>query len=232
MAPRDLLTVLLPCALGLLLAACSSGSGPGGSRMSFASMQAINPGVEGDWIIAEYPFARNVSRRPDGSLQSLGYQIEDPQGKGRPLMLHFDETGMLVRKQYGGPLVRPPASGSVNFDISGNSQNPASKSSTSKGDRSNASYTVPGGYVSSRNLPPGHRPQGRAPVTTYGPPSSVPPVYRGSPAPPGGTGWGPNPGTPKVPPVWVTPSGTPPRPPPPPPPPQWSPSGPVPSGGR
>ena len=76
--------------------------------MTYASMQAINPGVDAEWIMAEYPFARSVKRRPDGSLESMGYWIEDPQGKNRPLMLHFDQAGVLARKQYGGPNVRPP----------------------------------------------------------------------------------------------------------------------------
>ena len=202
--------------------------------MSFASMQAINPGVEGDWVVAEYPFAKNVSRRPDGSLKSLGYQVEDPQGKGRPLMLHFDETGMLVRKQYGGPLVRPPASGSVDLDISGNR-----RKSATKGDRSNASYTVPGGYVSSRNLPPSHTGPPPPPATTYGPPASTggtampgTPPFRGTPV--GGTyptgtyptGTYPTGTYPTgTYPTGTYPTGTSPRPPPPPPPPAWPPSG-------
>jgi hypothetical protein len=96
-------------AVAWLLPACGSPGSSNPRRLSFASMQSLNPGVEGEWIVAEFPFARNVARWPDGNLKSLGYMVEDPGGKQRPLMLHFDETGMLTRKQYGGPLIRPPA---------------------------------------------------------------------------------------------------------------------------
>lgn len=105
------------CALLVLLCGCSSVASPTASTMSFAQMQALNPGVDGEWILAEYPFARDVRRRPDRSLQSMGYWVTDPQGKTRPLMLHFDETGTLLRKQYGGPLVRPPPRSDLDFDV-------------------------------------------------------------------------------------------------------------------
>jgi hypothetical protein len=81
---------------------------PGTRGLTFAQAQALNPGVDGEWILAEYPTARQVQRHPNGRLRSLGYWVEDPAGKQRPLMLHFDESGVLVRKQYGGPLIRPP----------------------------------------------------------------------------------------------------------------------------
>lgn len=76
--------------------------------MSFASMQMLNEGVDGEWILAEYPDTREVRRRPDGTLQRLTYWVNDPQGRGRGLVMHFDETGTLTRKDYGGPVVRPP----------------------------------------------------------------------------------------------------------------------------
>ncbi len=107
----------LPCllivvtALWLLcvpLVGCSAGRLPGQKSMSFAAMQMLNEGVDGDWILAEYPDARQVERRPDGSLQRLTYWVNDPQGQGRGLVMHFDETGTLTRKDYGGPVVRPP----------------------------------------------------------------------------------------------------------------------------
>jgi hypothetical protein len=90
--------------------------------MSFAHMQAINPGVDGEWIIAEYPYANGMNRRPDGSLETLAYNVTDPQGKRRKLMLHFDETSTLVRKQYAGPLVRPPPPQQTDFKILGSRQ--------------------------------------------------------------------------------------------------------------
>lgn len=92
----------------LALPACGTFASPTEQQLSYAQVQAFNPGVEGAWILSEYPNARNVSRRPDGTLRSLGYWVDDPQGRSRPLMLHFDERGILIRKEYGGPHVRPP----------------------------------------------------------------------------------------------------------------------------
>ena len=59
-------------------------------------------------IVGAYPFARDVVRRADGSICSMGFWVDDPQGRSRPLMLHFDANGILERKEYGGPHVRPP----------------------------------------------------------------------------------------------------------------------------
>jgi hypothetical protein len=84
---------------------------PTASTISFAEMQALNPGVDGEWILSEYPDAREVARGPNGRVASLGYWVNDPEGRARPLMLAFDRDGMLVRKQYGGPVVRPPPRG-------------------------------------------------------------------------------------------------------------------------
>jgi len=100
-------------------AACGSVAAPGASTMTYASMQAINPGVDGEWVLSEYPFARSLKRRPDGSLESMGYWIEDPQGKTRPLMLHFDAGSVLVQKQYGGPNVRPPQKDAGGLQVGG-----------------------------------------------------------------------------------------------------------------
>ena len=101
----------------VLLCGCSSVASPTADTLSFAQMQALNPGVDGEWILSEYPFARDVQRRSDGSLARMGYWVTDPQGKTRPLMLHFDGTGTLQQKQYGGPLVRPPPRSDFDIDI-------------------------------------------------------------------------------------------------------------------
>jgi hypothetical protein len=90
----------------LLLVACAGG--PGGRRLSFAQMQSLNPGVSGEWILDEYPFAGRVDRRPDGTLRSMRYPVEDPLGRGQSVELEFDERGVLSEKRYSGPYVRPP----------------------------------------------------------------------------------------------------------------------------
>ena len=100
----------LPFLLALVLASCGTLRAPGQKGMSFAQMQAINPGVSGEWILSEFPGARNLRRRPDGTLQSMGYWVTDPAGKSRPVAMHMDERGVLREKQYGGPIIRPPSS--------------------------------------------------------------------------------------------------------------------------
>ena len=96
----------------LFLGACQNLPSPipgsRGERLSFAQMQALNPGVQGEWIVQEYPFARDVQRRSDGTLQQLTYVVEDPQGSREDVVLLFDNRGTLVRKHYEGPIVRPP----------------------------------------------------------------------------------------------------------------------------
>ena len=109
--------LVLTCTTLVFLGGCASVAGPTSDTITFAQMQMLNPGVDGEWILAEYPDAREVQRRPDGSLARLGYWVTDPQGKTRPLMLHFDETGTLLRKQYGGPVVRPPERQDLDLDL-------------------------------------------------------------------------------------------------------------------
>ena len=101
------------------LSGCGTFAAPTDKHMSYAVVQALNPGVDGEWVLSEYPYAREVQRRPDGSLRSLGYWVDDPQGKSRPLMLHFDAAGVLVQKQYGGPHVRPPERQENGFSFGG-----------------------------------------------------------------------------------------------------------------
>jgi hypothetical protein len=76
-------------------------------RISYATVQTLNPGVDGRWILEEFPHASGVTRRPDGTLQTIQYRVSDPQGRGQTLTLHFDEFGVLARKAYSGPLVKP-----------------------------------------------------------------------------------------------------------------------------
>jgi hypothetical protein len=89
----------------VLLAGCGSVSSE--RRITYATVQTLNPGVDGEWILEEFPQASGVSRRPDGRLQRVQYRVEDPQGRGQTLVLHFDEFGVLERKDYSGRLLRP-----------------------------------------------------------------------------------------------------------------------------
>ena len=95
--------LLLPALL--LLAAC--GALTNERRIGFATVQTLNPGVDGRWILQEYPEVRRVTRRPDGRLERLEYGVNDPQGRSQQLVLHFDEHEILSRKEYSGRLVRP-----------------------------------------------------------------------------------------------------------------------------
>jgi len=89
----------------VLLAGCGSLSSE--RRITYATVQSLNPGVDGEWILSEYPQARSVTRRPDGRLQRMEYRVEDPQGRGQQVVLHFDEFGVLARREYSGRLLRP-----------------------------------------------------------------------------------------------------------------------------
>lgn len=112
--------ILVLVALAVLTSACSSIANPTAERMTFAQMQALNQGVSGDWVLYEHPYAREVTRDPaTKSIRRLSYWVEDPRGDTRPLMLHFDERGVLARKQYGGPIIRPPQDDEIDLEIGG-----------------------------------------------------------------------------------------------------------------
>ena len=95
-----------PFAILALLAGCGSVSPS--KHMSFATVQALNPGVDGRWILEEFPGGA-AQRDGQGRLKRLTYTVDDPRGKSHPLVLDFDEHEILVKKDYGGPLVRPVA---------------------------------------------------------------------------------------------------------------------------
>lgn len=92
-----------------LLACLAAGCGSVGEdrRLTYATVQSLNPGVDGRWVLEEFPQAQGISRRPDGSLERLQYRVVDPHGHGQRLTLHFDEFGVLARKEYSGTLIKP-----------------------------------------------------------------------------------------------------------------------------
>ena len=104
-------------ALGLFLGlfaglavGCESVAGPDAEALSFSEMQALNPGISAAWILREYPYARETVRDPrTGQVRRLAYWVEDPAGDNHPVLLNFDARGILERKDYGGPMIRPPA---------------------------------------------------------------------------------------------------------------------------
>ena len=106
--------------MALLLGACGTFRTPNEESMTFADMQALNPGVAGDWVLYEHPYAREVQRDPQSQrVRRLSYWVSDPQGDSRPLVLHFDDRAVLSRKDYGGPIVRPPQPDDVDLEIGG-----------------------------------------------------------------------------------------------------------------
>lgn len=116
---RRIPALVIAAALLGLLPGCRSSAGATPGTLSFAQMQSINQGVSAEWLLAEYPFARNVRRHPNGSVAQLGYLVTDPQDNGRSLTLFFDESGVLTRKNYAGRFVRPP----IETDAEGNPTN-------------------------------------------------------------------------------------------------------------
>jgi hypothetical protein len=99
---RASLLVVLP-----LVFAGACGGTPRERRLDFATVQTLNPGVDGRWVLEEFPQATNVERDARGRIRQVSYGVTDPQGKAQTLTLHFDENEVLTRKQYSGPLVRP-----------------------------------------------------------------------------------------------------------------------------
>ena len=112
--------VLVLVLLAALVGGCGTFASPTAERMSFAQMQALNPGVSADWVLYEHPFARDVVRDPSTrSVRRLAYWVDDPRGDSRPLVLHFDDRGVLARKEYGGPIIRPPQDDEIDLQIGG-----------------------------------------------------------------------------------------------------------------
>jgi hypothetical protein len=100
---------LLAAAAAILVSAC--GSTPKDRRLDFATVQTLNPGVDGKWVLEEFPQASNVDRDANGKIRRIDYGVTDPQGRPQTLNLMFDEQEVLVRKQYSGPLLRPELGG-------------------------------------------------------------------------------------------------------------------------
>ena len=100
--------LVLLAALALLVGCGTTGGAAKKGTLSFGQEQTINAGVSAQWLLQEFPFAKNIRRHGCGSVAQMGYRVTDPQNKGHNLTLFFDERGILVRKHYDGPLVRSP----------------------------------------------------------------------------------------------------------------------------
>ena len=101
---RLLAAIVMSLLVTLTAAACAGG--PGRQRLSYAEVQAINPGVRLDWLMQEYP-AANQTRDPAGRVRQVELPVTDPYGKAQSLFLEFDESGVCTRKIYTGAVVRP-----------------------------------------------------------------------------------------------------------------------------
>ena len=88
-----LLALLAPA-----LAAC--GTVAPDKRLSYATVQALNPGVDGKWVLEEFPNTQRVERDPSGKIQRISYGVLDPQGKSKTLTLWFDQNEVLQRKVF------------------------------------------------------------------------------------------------------------------------------------
>lgn len=102
---RNLAAPALVLLWTLILTGCAGG--PGQQQLTYAQVQALNPGVTVDWIAQEYPGA-NQTRDAAGRVRQMEFNVRDPYGKGQRLFLEFDENGVCTRKIYTGAVVRPP----------------------------------------------------------------------------------------------------------------------------
>ena len=82
-------------------------SNPTTQRLSYAEVQSLNPGVNVDWVVREFPNAR-MSRDRAGRVRQTEHGVTDPYGKSQSLFLDFNECGVCVKKTYSGTVVRPP----------------------------------------------------------------------------------------------------------------------------
>ena len=96
----------LAAILWVTLLAAPGCANPGGGRLSYAQVQAINPGVSASWVAQEFPFG-SVARRADGTIESISYRVQDPRGQAQNLQLRFDGQEILRDKAYSGRVERP-----------------------------------------------------------------------------------------------------------------------------
>ena len=104
---------VVAAALGLAafgLSACASG-GPkfatSGSELSFAQVQAIQPGLTVAQVRDAYGEPKRVSVRPSGRTERLEYAALDAKGGRNTLFLDFDEREVLRQKTFSGAILRP-----------------------------------------------------------------------------------------------------------------------------
>lgn len=98
----------------LSLAACSSGiklpalSMPGtADGLSYAEVQSVHPGVTAAQVRDAFGDPLATARRDDGSVERMEYVALDAKGDRHRLVLDFDGKGVLVGKQFTGPVLRP-----------------------------------------------------------------------------------------------------------------------------
>lgn len=104
----------LALAACLAASACSTvhsvGKGLGlssATQLSFAQVQAIQPGLSAAQVRDAFGPPMNAARGPDGRVTRMEYAALDAKQTRARLILDFDARETLVNKTYTGEIVRP-----------------------------------------------------------------------------------------------------------------------------
>jgi len=110
----------LPLALAAFLsflsfAACSSGSlhlpnlkpGTSADDLSFAQVQAIQPGLTAAQVVDAFGEPKRQSLRADGTVERMEYSALDARNGNNALFLDFDARGVLRQKTFTGAILKP-----------------------------------------------------------------------------------------------------------------------------
>ena len=63
---------------------------PFGSKLSYAQVQSLNPGVPAGWVLSECPFGKVTRVAGRGRSRRSRTRVEDPRGQAQSLRLEFD----------------------------------------------------------------------------------------------------------------------------------------------
>ena len=94
----------------LVLAGCGGFrklGGRSGAELSYAQVQAIQPGLSATQVIEAFGSPGRERRGPDGKIQVLDYAALDAQNGHARLVLGFDAREVLVEKGFTGGVLKP-----------------------------------------------------------------------------------------------------------------------------